>query len=101
MHQRYSRQGLQIIAVNLDKKRSAADEFLSETPAEFELTFDPQGKLAEAFDVQAMPTSYLIDGTTGKILERHLGFKLADSAAYEAAIRSALSAHRAAGSAVH
>ena len=58
MHQRYSRQGLQIIAVNVDKDRAAAEQFLAETPAAFPLRFDPDGTLAEAFNVEAMPTSY-------------------------------------------
>ena len=101
MHRRYGRRGLQIVAVNLDKDRAAAEAFLRETPAEFELKFDPQGRLAEAFDVQAMPTSYLIDASSGEIIERHLGFKLADAADYEATIRSALAAHTTVDGAAH
>jgi thiol-disulfide isomerase/thioredoxin len=89
MHRKYGAQGLQIIAVNLDKDRALADGFLVETPAEFTLRFDPAGNLAKQFEVQAMPSSYLLDAT-GKILARHFGFRLSDSAEYEQTIQTAL-----------
>jgi cytochrome c biogenesis protein CcmG/thiol:disulfide interchange protein DsbE len=91
MQRRYGKQGLEIIAVNLDEDRKLANEFLAETPALFEVRFDPSGHLAKEFDVQAMPSSYLLD-SSGKVLGRHLGFKLADAGRYEKDIRSALSA---------
>jgi thiol-disulfide isomerase/thioredoxin len=91
MHRKYGRQGLQIIAVNLDMDRTAAEQFLRETPASFALRFDPDGELARVFDVKAMPSSYLLD-PSGQVIERHLGFKLSDASEYEAAIRSALAA---------
>ena len=65
MHRKYGPEGLEIIAVNLDKERALADGFLAEVPAEFSLRFDPAGGLAKEFGVQAMPSSYLLaaDGT--------------------------------------
>src|SRR5690606_40516730 len=63
MQRKYGADGLQIIGINVDKERALADEFLAETPAEFELRFDPAGKLAEAFGVQAMPSSFLLDAS--------------------------------------
>lgn len=101
MHARYAKQGLQIIAVNVDKERAAADQFLKETPAAFALKFDPEGNLAETFGVEAMPTSYLIDGSSGEVIERHLGFKLGNADHYEAAIKAALAAHGTASGAAH
>jgi peroxiredoxin len=89
MHSKYAADGLQIIAVNVDKERQLADEFLEETPAQFALRFDPAGALAKEFGVQAMPSSYLLDGE-GNIIERHFGFKIADTESYEQAIRAAL-----------
>jgi thiol-disulfide isomerase/thioredoxin len=89
MYHKYSRQGLQIIAVNLDSDRKAADRFLRETPADFAVKFDPDGKLATEFDVQAMPSSYLLDAS-GNVLQRHFGFKLANTQEYEAQIEKAL-----------
>jgi len=89
MHRKYGPQGLQIIAVNLDKDRALADGFLAEVPAEFALRFDPAAALAKEFGVQAMPSSYLIDAN-GSVLASHSGFRTEDSADYERAIEAAL-----------
>lgn len=91
MQQKYGGEGLQIIAVNLDKERALADGFLAEVPAEFSLRFDPAGVLAKQFEVQAMPSSFLLDAT-GKVLDSHFGFRLADAEEYERAIQAALAA---------
>ncbi|HEU4618256.1 MAG TPA: TlpA disulfide reductase family protein [Gammaproteobacteria bacterium] len=91
MQRKYAADGLEIIGVNVDKDRKEADAFLAETPAQFALRFDPNGDLAKAFDVQAMPSSYVLDAE-GHVLARHFGFRLEDRAAYEEAIRSALAA---------
>jgi thiol-disulfide isomerase/thioredoxin len=93
MHRKYGPNGLQIIAVNLDKDRALADKFLAEVPAEFALRFDPAGNLAKHYGVQAMPSSYLID-TDGNVLATHAGFRSADTADYEKAIEAALSKSR-------
>jgi thiol-disulfide isomerase/thioredoxin len=82
---RYGDSGLQIIGVNVDKERALADSFLVETPAEFELRFDPEGALAEAFGVQAMPSSFVLDAD-GNLLAAHYGFRLAETGDYEQAI---------------
>ena len=90
MHRKYGPDGLQIIAVNLDKDRALADGFLAEVPAEFALRFDPKGALAKQFGVQAMPSSYLMDAE-GNVLASHAGFRTADAADYEQTIKDALS----------
>lgn len=93
MHEKYGPQGLEIVAVNLDRERAAADGFLAETPAQFRVRFDPEGKLARDFEVQAMPSSYLLD-PSGKVIARHFGFKLGETDEYERQIQEALSAAR-------
>lgn len=91
MYRKYRSQGLQIIAVNVDSDKAAAEKFLEQTPAAFTIKFDPKGKLASKFKVQAMPSSYLLD-PNGHVLQRHLGFRLADRQRYETQIRAALAA---------
>jgi cytochrome c biogenesis protein CcmG/thiol:disulfide interchange protein DsbE len=93
MHRKYGEQGLQIIAVNLDKDRAAADGFLAAVPAEFSLRFDPAGNLAREFEVQSMPSSYLLEAD-GKVLASHFGFRTADAAEYEKTIQDALAKAR-------
>jgi thiol-disulfide isomerase/thioredoxin len=94
MHRKYGPDGLQIIAVNLDKDRALADGFLAEVPAEFSLRFDAAGNLAKEFGVQTMPSSFLL-AADGKVLASHFGFKTADAPDYERAIHEALAAARA------
>jgi thiol-disulfide isomerase/thioredoxin len=96
LQERYGDQGLQIIGVNVDKERQLAAEFLAETPAEFDLRYDPAGALAEQFEVQAMPSSFVLDAE-GNVIAKHFGFRFADAEEYEATIVAAL---RAAGAAV-
>ena len=89
MQSKYESAGLEIIGVNLDKDRALADAFLAEVPAKFGLRFDPKGALAKEFEVQSMPSSFLIDAN-GKVLAAHFGFRTADTAEYEQAIKKAL-----------
>jgi thiol-disulfide isomerase/thioredoxin len=93
MHRKYAGEGLQIIAVNLDKDRALADGFLAEYPVEFAVRFDPAAALAKEFAVQAMPSSFLL-AADGKVLASHVGFKTADAPDYETAIKAALAAAR-------
>ena len=89
MHRKYAADGLQIIAVNLDKDRALADKFLAEVPAEFALRFDPAGDLAKHYGVQAMPSSYLID-REGRIAAVEEGFHDERATVIEQRIRALL-----------
>jgi|KBSSwiStaDraftv2_1062776.scaffolds.fasta_scaffold136483_1 thiol-disulfide isomerase/thioredoxin len=89
MQQKYGPLGLTVVAVNLDSDRADADRFLASMPAGFKVQFDPEGKLAKRYEVEAMPSSYVLD-RTGHVIERHLGFKGSKEAKYEASIRTAL-----------
>jgi cytochrome c biogenesis protein CcmG/thiol:disulfide interchange protein DsbE len=90
MLERYGEQGLAVVAVNLDRNRQAADTFLGKFPAPFVVAFDPAGKTAEAFHVQAMPSSFLVS-RDGTIVYSHEGFEQAKAAAVEDRIKEALS----------
>lgn len=89
MQQKYADEGLVVIAVNLDNDAAEAATFLQEYPANFEIAYDPDKQLARSYNVQAMPTSYLLD-REGATIERHLGFKSTKTDEYEAAIVAAL-----------
>jgi cytochrome c biogenesis protein CcmG, thiol:disulfide interchange protein DsbE len=90
MRDQYSAQGLVILSVNLDKKRDAADAFLERFPASFIVALDPAGKTAEAFHVEAMPTSFIVS-RTGRIVYAHEGFELSKASTVEDHIKEALS----------
>jgi cytochrome c biogenesis protein CcmG/thiol:disulfide interchange protein DsbE len=82
MQQRYAKQGLKIVAVNLDSEKDKAREFISATHPNFTIAFDPEGKVAEQYEVMGMPSSYLID-REGKLHSSHIGFRAKDRAPLE------------------
>jgi len=85
----YGAQGLEIIAVNLDKERQQADEFLQTLEVNFIVAFDPAGESASKYELRGMPGSYLI-GRDGNIHASHLGFRDKDKAKLETAIQKLL-----------
>lgn len=89
MQEKYADQGLVIIAVNLDNNAVDAAQFLQEYPANFRIVYDSDKTLAQAYAVQAMPTSFLID-RDGKVIDAHMGFKVRQQADYEATIANTL-----------
>ena len=89
MQSKYADDGLVIIGVNVDRKRAEADKFLEKFPASFDIIYDGEADLAKRFEVQAMPSSFVI-GRDGTIRNRHLGFKTKKQEEYEAALVAAL-----------
>ena len=85
----YGRQGLAVIAVNLDMDRADADKFLERFRPTFEVRFDPKGELAALYKVRAMPSSVLID-RHGVARFTHEGYRPVDGAAYEAQVQELL-----------
>jgi len=90
MHDSFASRGLVIVAVNLDKDRSAADKFLATFRVPFTVAFDPAGRTAEAFQVGAMPSSFVL-GRSGEILHTHAGFDPRKSGKMEAVLKEACS----------
>ncbi|HEX9163791.1 MAG TPA: TlpA disulfide reductase family protein [Thermoanaerobaculia bacterium] len=89
MSEKYAKDGLVIVAVNLDKDVDAAGSFIQEYTPPFTIAFDPAGKTAEAFGVEAMPSSFIVS-RTGKIMYAHQGFEQSKSKALEEKIKDAL-----------
>ncbi len=85
MQEKYRDRGLRIIAVNLDENSADADAFLQKFPVSFTVIRDPEGKLAEKYQVEGMPTALLFDAG-GKLVGRHIGFRNGEKTAYEEAI---------------
>jgi thiol-disulfide isomerase/thioredoxin len=87
-------EGLVVVAVNVGESREAADAFTEGFHNDFEYRHDLDGKLADALDVQAMPTSILFD-REGRPVYRHSGWNEQDTAEYEQHIVSLLAAKAA------
>ena len=89
MKDTYDRQGLTVIAINLDLDHADADKFLERFRPTFEVRFDPKGRIAEFYKVQAMPSSVLID-RHGVTRFTHEGFRPVDGPTYEAQVQELL-----------
>ena len=74
--------GLVVVAVNLDEQDKLAQRFLHEFAPPFVVVFDPQGELAQKFEIAAMPYSIMID-RQGRVRYRHAGFFVAQRAQYQ------------------
>ncbi|ESQ81883.1 TlpA disulfide reductase family protein [Asticcacaulis benevestitus] len=69
----YGRDGLVIIAVNVDHAQAKAENFLKAQQSDLAVVYDPKGEIATAYNVKDMPTSVLI-GRDGKVRYVHKGF---------------------------
>jgi cytochrome c biogenesis protein CcmG/thiol:disulfide interchange protein DsbE len=72
---RYSDRGLVVVAINVDRDRHLAEQFLNLQNPSFPIVFDPQAKLAERFKVSGMPASFYID-RSGAVRFAHVGFRV-------------------------
>lgn len=82
MLSKYKAQGFKVITINLDSDKQNADDFLQQYPAQFEVVYDPKGKLAQKFNLKGMPSSYLVN-RKGNVVSSHTGFSDEKSKAYE------------------
>lgn len=83
----------QVLAVNVDSDPEKALRFLSMRPVGYPSVADPEGELPEKFEVETMPTSFLID-RNGVIRLVHRGFKKSDEDALRSEIRKLLGSGR-------
>jgi thiol-disulfide isomerase/thioredoxin len=85
----YGPEGLVILAVNLDRNRAAADDFLATGRGQLNILYDPKGDIARQFNFKDMPTAILI-GRDGKVHAVHSGFEIGKESAYLADVVSLL-----------
>ena len=78
-----------VITINLDAETSEMQRFLDKIPAKFDIYQDASGSIAEKFQLEAMPTSYLIDAD-GKVVSKHIGFYTSEIEEYEREIEELL-----------
>ena len=73
----------------MDRTRDDAQRCLDLLPAKFTIVYDPSGAAPAAWDVRAMPSSYLVDAT-GKVVLVESGFRDERKEHVEERIRAAL-----------
>lgn len=72
LYQRYHKQGLEILAVDLREDASTVQKYIQDNRYTFPVMLDRDGKIGTVFGVEAIPTSYIID-REGKIIGRVVG----------------------------
>ncbi len=82
----FPREDFEVIAITVDEDAADALKFLERHALQFPLPHDPEGRVAAAYQLLGMPTSYLID-RHGIVHSRHSGFTLKDVAPLRALIR--------------
>lgn len=93
LHHRFADSGLTIIAVDLDKDSTEANEFLERVRPPFNIVLDPKGDLAKKFDLKAVPSSFIF-GRDGTLRESHRGFVPSDSQALRTRVEELLKEQR-------
>ena len=86
---KYPADSFTVITINLDAETDAMHRFLDKVPANFDVYHDPSGQLAEQFQIEGMPTSYLI-APSGEVVKKHLGFYTSHKERYEREIEELL-----------
>jgi len=74
LQKEFAGQGLVIIAVNVDEKKSDMEDFLKDHKVSFTVVRDAAQKLVEKAGISTMPGSFLID-RDGKVAFVHTGFR--------------------------
>jgi cytochrome c biogenesis protein CcmG, thiol:disulfide interchange protein DsbE len=87
---KYQSRGLRVLGLTLEDDEDAVRAFLDDVPAAFTILRDPSGHAGEAFQVVAMPTTFLLD-SQGRIVARFEGGDKRAHAKLEAAVSSLLS----------
>jgi thiol-disulfide isomerase/thioredoxin len=90
LYRQRHRDGLEVLAINVDEERPRAEEFLERRPHEMPVFFDPKGHAPEAFRVEGMPSSYVVD-RRGRIRFKHVGYTASVGFAYEREVDELLS----------
>lgn len=86
---KYPAEDFTVITINLDAETDAMHRFLDKVPANFDIYHDPSGRLAEQFQIEGMPTSYLI-APSGEVVKKHIGFYSRHIERYEREIEELL-----------
>ncbi len=89
LQRKYASQDLAVVGLTLEEDGDAVAAFLDDIPVGFQIVRDPSGKAGEAFDVVAMPTTFLLD-RDGKVAARFEGGDRKTHAQVETAVATLL-----------
>ena len=89
LYQRLRPAGLRLVAVSVDDTESVVVEFGRRFALSFDLLWDPEKRVSDAYQAYKYPETLLID-RDGIVVERYVGPREWDSPLYEARLRRLL-----------
>lgn len=72
IYQEYKDKDLVILAINIGENKKTVERFITDNKYNFQVLLDPKGKIAEEYNVSAIPVSYFIN-ENGDIVNRRVG----------------------------
>ena len=89
MYRKHAARGFTVVGFNKDVEAADAQRFLKRVPVSFPLAQDAKDAAAQAFDVKAMPSGYLVD-RKGIVRQVHRGFTQETATALEKEVEDLL-----------
>lgn len=74
LHKRYGKLGFTVVGVNVEQDTSKAVAYLRDIKVSFPILYDNTSKVSKLYDVNAMPTTVMID-RNGNMRFKHHGYK--------------------------
>ncbi len=87
IYRKYKDFGFTLIGVNVEPDSKAANAWLAATPVSYPILYDTQSKVSKLYQVQAMPTTVIID-RKGMVRYVHRGYLPGDENGYLNSIRA-------------
>jgi len=73
LHKEYAEQGMEVLAISLDRSPAPAIKFMAEQNAGFESLYDNGGSAAKKYGVRSIPSTVIV-GPDGKVAYSMIGF---------------------------
>ena len=89
LYTRYQRVGFNLLGVNIDDDSAGAMKMIQELGVNFPVLFDSRKEVSKLYEVEAMPTTVLLD-REGRVRHVHHGYKPGYEEKYLEEIRSLL-----------
>ncbi len=74
LYKRYGKLGFTLLGVNVEQDSSKANAYLKDVPVSFPILYDTSNGTSKLYDVNAMPTTILVDRNGNKRFIHH-GYK--------------------------
>lgn len=87
LHQRYRNLGFTVLGVNVEEDPAAARDLLEDVPVTFPILFDSKNQVSEAYEVDAMPSTVIVD-RDGNVRYIHKGYVPGDENKYQEVVRA-------------